>query len=108
MLRERSGEFLQNGLVMMRHYHQTNNESSSTDMQRFQAMFGTSPAICSLLWDMLDHTNTMPYGVNGFHLHWGLIFLKLYASVAVHCAISGGVDEKTFHRSEERRVGKEC
>ena len=84
MLRERSGEFLQNGLVMMRHYHQTNNESSSTDMQRFQAMFGTSPDMCSLLWDMLDPIDTMPNGVKGFHLLWGLMFLKLHATEAVH------------------------
>ena len=61
-------------------------------------MFGTSPNICSLLWDMLDPTNTMPNKVNGIHLLWGLMFLKLYSSEAVHCGISGGVDEKTFHK----------
>ena len=59
-------------------------------------MFGTCPDMCSLLWDKLDPTNTMPNGVKGFHLLWGLMFLKSYASEVVHCAISGGVDEKTF------------
>ena len=47
---------------------------------------------------MLDLTNTMPNGVKGFHLLWGLMFLKLYASEAVRCAISGGVNEKTFRK----------
>ena len=83
---------------MMRHYHHTNNEASSTEMQRFEAMFGTSPTICSLLWEMLDPTNTMPNGVKGFHFFWGLMFFKLYASEAVQCAISGGVDENTFRK----------
>jgi hypothetical protein len=64
-------------------------------MPRFWAIFGTSPNICSLLWEMLDPTNPMPNGVKGFHLLWGLMVLKLHASKAVHCAISGGVDEKT-------------
>jgi hypothetical protein len=61
-------------------------------------MFGTRPDMYSLLWDMLDPTNTMPNGVKGFHLLWGLMLLKLYASEAVHCTISGGVDEKTFRK----------
>ena len=96
MLKVISGVFLQYGLVMMRQDHQTNNEASSTEMQRFQAMFGTSPDMCSLLSDMLDPIDTMPNGVKGFHLLWGLMFLKLHATEAVHCAISGGVDKKTF------------
>ena len=96
MLKVISGVFLQYGLVMMRQDHQTNNEASSTEMQRFQAMFGTSPDMCSLLWDMLDPIDTMPNGVKGFHLLWGPILLKLYASEVVHCAISGGVDKNTF------------
>ena len=95
MLRVQSREFLQLGLKMMRH-HDHMNKASSTELQRFCAMFGTSPDICSLLWDLLDPTTTMPNEVRAVHLLWGLMFLKLYASEAVHCAISGGVDEKTF------------
>ena len=94
ILRVQSREFLQLGHKLMRH-HDHMNKASSTELQRFCAMSGTSPDICSLLWDLLDLTTTMPNEVRAVHLLWGLMFLKLYASEAVHCAISGGVDEKT-------------
>ena len=57
-------------------------------------MFGISPDICSLLWDLLDPTTTTPNEVMSIHLFWGLMFLKLCVSEAVHFAISGGVDVK--------------
>ena len=81
---------------MMRHHDHMTNNACSTELQRFCAMFGTSPDTCSLLWDLLDPTTTMPNEVKAVHLLWGLMFLKLFASEAVHCAISGGVDEKLF------------
>ena len=95
MLRVQSREFLQLGLKMMRH-HDCMNKASLTELQRFCAMFGTSPDICSLLWDLFDPTTTMPNEVRAVYILWGLMFLNLYALEAVHCAISGGVDEKTF------------
>ena len=55
-------------------------------------MFGTSPDICSSLWDLLDPTITMSNEVKAVHLVWGLMFLNLYELEAVHCATSGGVD----------------
>ena len=60
MLRLQSREFLQLGLKMTRNHDQMNNKASSKELQRFCAMFGTSPDICSLLWDLLDPTTTMP------------------------------------------------
>ena len=58
--------------------------------------FITSPEICSLLWDCIDPLNTMPNGMQDVHLLWGLMFLKLYVSESVNCALAGGIDEKTF------------
>ena len=49
MLRVRVGEHLQHGCIMMRHDQNKNTVARSNEMQRFQAMFGTSPNICQLL-----------------------------------------------------------
>ena len=95
MLRVSSEEFLQQGRIML---GRSKKAVSAAEQQRFRAMFGTSPEICSLLWDHLDPPNSMPNEVKAFHLLWGLMFLKLYASEVVHCAIAGGVDEKTFRK----------
>ena len=40
----------------------------------------------------------MPKGVQPFHLLWGLIFMKVYATEAVHCKIVNSPDEKTFRK----------
>ena len=69
ILRVQSREFLQLGLKMMRH-HDDMNKAISAELQRFCAMFGTSPDICSLLWDLLDTTTTMPNEVRAVHLFW--------------------------------------
>ena len=80
---------------MMQHYE---NDASAIEVTRFRSMFGTSPEICSLLWDCIDPLNTMTNGVQDVHLLWGLMFLKLYVSESVNCALARGVDEKTFRK----------
>ena len=40
----------------------------------------------------------MPNGVQDVHLLWGLMFLKLYVSESVNCALAWGMDEKTFQK----------
>ena len=70
MLRVQSREFLQLGLKIMRHHDHMNNKASSAELQRFRAMFGTSPDNCSLLWDLLDTTTTMPNEVKTVHFLW--------------------------------------
>ena len=80
---------------MMQHYE---NDASAIEVTRFRSMFGTSPEICSLLWECIDPLNTMTNGVQDVHLLWGLMFLKLYVSESVNCALARGVDEKTFRK----------
>jgi hypothetical protein len=90
-----SEDFLQHGRIMMGRHK---NVATANEVTRFHSMFGTSPEICSLLWDHVDPLSTMPNGVQDAHLLWGLMFLKLYAAESVHCALAGGVDEKTFRK----------
>lgn len=71
---------------------------STAEMARFRALFGISPNMASHVWEMIDPTNQMPQGVKPMHLLWCLMFLKVYASESVLCALAGGVDEKTFRK----------
>ena len=70
--------------------------AEATEERRFYAIFGTSTMICSLLWKMIDPKSIMPKGVSPHHLLWALMFMKIYSSEHVHCAMADGVDEKTF------------
>jgi hypothetical protein len=85
-------EFLSKGKAMM---GLKRTLSASTERRKFRATFGTSPAICSLLWGMLLPGTTR--GAKPVHLLWGLMLLKLYNSESAHCNIAG-VDEKTFRK----------
>jgi len=78
----------------MRRHNSLRNE---THKRRFHATFGTTPAICAMLWEKLDPACTMPKGSLPVHLLWALMFMKLYCSEAVHSSMAG-VDEKTFRK----------
>eukprot|EP00171_Calliarthron_tuberculosum_P001902 IDg1902t1 len=58
-------------------------------------MFGTSPAICALLWDYDGWVATAWLSASSSTV--ALMFLKLYASEHVHASIAQ-VDEKTFRK----------
>lgn len=73
------------------------NTSPATEDRRFRANFGTTPAICAILWGMISPNETMPKGVKYFHLLWALMFLKLYASEHVLSGIAK-CDEKTYRK----------
>lgn len=94
-----SEDFLQHGRIMMGCHK---NVTAANEVTRFRSMFGTSPEICSLLWDHVDPLSTMPNGVQDVHLLWGLMFLKLYAAESVHCALAGGWMRRLF----ENGVGR--
>lgn len=72
--------------------------ATETDIQRFRSVFGTSPQICSYLWDMCSYHTDLPKDSHPKHLLWSLMFLKLYRSESAHTSIAGGVDEKTFRK----------
>ena len=71
--------------------------SKSTERVRFKATFGSSPEVCSLLWDLLQpQIKAMPRNARPSHLLWGLLFLKIHSTESVHASLAGGVDEQTF------------
>ena len=71
---------------------------SVANQRHFRAFFGASPLTCERLWTLLNPKATMPKGVQPFHLLWGLVFMKVYATEAVHCKIVDSPDEKTFQK----------
>ena len=69
-------------------------DTSSTSLRRFKAVFGISPDLALLVWnDNMPH----PFGATPKHLLWALLFLKLYSSESTH-AILANCDEKTFRK----------
>jgi DDE superfamily endonuclease len=81
--------------IMQRH---AKTRSAKTEERRFRGHFGTSPEICSILWDMVDPGRTMPKGARPKHLLWSLAFLKLYLNEEALSGLAGGVDEKTLRK----------
>ena len=72
--------------------------SEDVEKRRFHATFGTCPELCSVIWGRLIQYGLLPEQRLSFHLLWALMFMKLYCSESVHCALAGGVDEKTFQK----------
>lgn len=68
-----------------------NSLNNSVGERRFTSLFGTSPAMCSLMWGML--LEDLPEGGKPKHLLWALIFLKTYGTEHVMRACIGA-DEK--------------
>ena len=91
-------EFTSIGMSLMGRYNHSANETSR---RRFSAWFGTDSLTCSILWEMLYHYKWFDYaGIRGTHpkhLLWTLLFLKCYATEAVHSS-NVGVDEKTYRK----------
>lgn len=83
--------------IMGRNHHHANE----TSRRRFSAWFGTDPQTCAILWEKLNYYGWLDYaGIRGTHpkhLLWSLMFLKCYATEAVHSA-NVGVDEKTYRK----------
>jgi hypothetical protein len=91
-------EFLRVGMCIMgRHAHNANE----TVRRRFVAWFGTDALTCSVLWEKLSIFGWLHFagsrGTHPKHLLWALMFLKCYATEAVHAA-NVGVDEKTYRK----------
>ncbi len=67
--------------------------SSKEDTTRFKAHFGTSPEVCAYIWTFLSAR--LPNGAHFFHLLWGLLLMKVYATESVLCGMVK-CHEKTF------------
>ncbi|GAX24473.1 hypothetical protein FisN_2Hu038 [Fistulifera solaris] len=72
----------------------------SSEDGEFREMFGCSVGVCVSLWNLLKKTESLPPGStsNKEHLLWALMFLKVYGTEKVMCALAGGVDKDTFRK----------
>ena len=71
--------------------------SRTTGHRRFREFFGCSPSICSIVWEKLSATNSIPPTGKPVHLLWTLLFLKRYTTEHVMSSMVGA-DEKTLRK----------
>ena len=64
---------------------------------KFRSMYGCSPEICAILWNIVERQCSIYDNVHPKHLLWALLFLKLYLPIQVAVAFIG-CDEKTYQR----------
>ncbi len=64
-----------------------------TNMEYFRSHFGVSPGVASIIWDMIFCR--LPNNFCFYHVLWGLLFMKVYATAPV-LAGKVGADEGTF------------
>ena len=72
-----------------------------TNMKYFRSHFGVSPGVACIIWDMIFVQ--LPNGFHFFHVLWGLMFMKVYATTPV-LAGKVGVDEKIFREKSMKVV----
>ena len=58
-------------------------------------MYGCSPEICAILWNIVERQCSIYDNVRPKHLLWALLFLKLYLPIQAAVAFIG-CDEKTY------------
>lgn len=73
------------------------NGSYIVGLRRYRSLFGTTPAICSLVWNRLAMHCGHPHGSKPEHLLYALLLLKLYPTESHLRAITGR-DEKTLRK----------
>lgn len=79
-------------LMLSRQGMKTVRKASERD---FRSLFGVSPVVASLLFADID--KIVQFRAQAKHLLWALLFLKVYSTEAIHCAIAGA-DPKTFRK----------
>ena len=73
-------------------------KQTKTNVRRFRSFFGTSPEICSDLWELLVMADQIPDYAKPEHLLWSLLFLKVYGTEASLTSMVDCPDEKTFRK----------
>jgi hypothetical protein len=64
--------------------------------EKARAFFGAPTAVITTLWNDLE--SELEDAAMPKHLLWGLLFMKVYASEAVHCALVGWPCRTTFRK----------
>ena len=70
---------------------------NSVEEERFNAYFGVSPFVCTIIWKALCAKGLRPQGGCMFHLLWALMFMKLYTNEKVLSGLAG-TNPKTFSK----------
>ena len=73
-------------------------DSSEKDA-RFKSLFGASSLIIAEIWKRIEETVSFEDpNAERKHLLWALVFLKVYATEEIHCAIVGWPNAETFRK----------
>ena len=64
--------------------------------RRFRSCFGASSRVVAELWNCITQQEVEEPGSELKHLLWALIFLKVYATMEIHCSIVGWPCAKSF------------
>ena len=65
---------------------------------RFRSIFGASSEVVADIWNRIEAKENLERGADIDHLLWALVFLKVYSTEEVHCAIVGWPSTKTFRK----------
>ena len=87
-----AGTFIQSALPMM---GKNGNPTTNEFHRAFRGYFSLTPSLCVHVWDEIE--NLLPRGGKPFHLLWGLLYLKVYASEDVLVAFAN-TTRKTFRK----------
>ena len=70
----------------------------STEEHEFRTFFGVSVEIFLTTWNLLEKKHYLPPDGTIEHMLWALMFMRVYASESVLCALAGGIDKNTFKK----------
>ena len=65
---------------------------------RMRPLFGASSEAIAGLWNRIASKGNIESGGKVQHLLWALVFLKVYSTEEIHCAIVGWPTTKTFRK----------
>jgi hypothetical protein len=65
---------------------------TSSERRDFVSMFGVSPRVCSVVWNITCFDDDIKL----VHVLWALNFLKVYGKESVLVAFAGCCDRKTY------------
>jgi len=75
-------------------------------MRKYKSWFGTSPAVCIDLWEMINPKESISKLAIPAYLLWALMLLKIYSPEDVLASMAGAGSEKTFRRWAWRFIEK--
>jgi hypothetical protein len=90
-------EFWSAGLHFFHPHHDQhgNQQLTVTGLRSSYGLFGVSPTICSIIWELLNEIH--PQGAQPEHLLYALLFLKNYGTEEINSSVAG-VSAKTFRK----------